>query len=220
MKKIFKILIILCIVSILIVFCANILYKNHLIKELDLPKDFLDYTFQSNNWQILKLKRTDYLLPSLNEFEYTVYPIYYRDYENNLRHISDASSLSEDIIEDEINNILNEQLEIEKNIEDITGPLKYYCDISTSINFEDDVNIMNATNGVKLYNIYDFLAEQRKQNKEITISTDIVIDDENKDKLLLEKDNLAKKFQETLYKKTGYSIPFIINISEASPYFI
>jgi len=218
MKKILKILSVICVLVICITYLTSIIYKNILITQIDISKEFLNYTFQSKNWQIKKEKLTGFYLPSGPEYKFINYCITYKDSENKSRQIS-GETLSKYTIENALCNIINEQLEIYKNINNIIVDLPYNR-ISTSINFKENVDIMDTTNGVKLYNIYEFLIDQCIRKNEITISTEIFVNGTDKDKLLLEKENIIRKVKEKFYNKTGYNINYEIIFQEYIPVFI
>lgn len=188
-------------------------------------KDFLDYTFENQHYIAKKKTYKVPTLPSLNAYtEATYYDIQFIDSENTQRNICLEGSISESTIQTAMCKILQDDLEIEKNIKSIVD--KQNISINTNINFKEPINIMNIQNGVKLYNIYEFLENQNNLGNILNISTNVQItfygekDTESYEKLLVEKTNIEQTITQNIYKKLTAPVNFNLNITEIAGSFI
>lgn len=167
-------------------------------------KEFLDYTFQTEKWTYKT--STDYWItfPSGPECLATKYLIEYKDKEGKERTLELSSN--SDTIEYSVKRTMEEivQEEIEKMI---IGYKEGEVYINTTIAFEDEstVEILNTKNGVKLYNVYEFLEnEAKKENLKIEVSLSSM-DEGIKNSLDTKKEETKEKLEEYLIEKLNYN---------------
>lgn len=180
-------------------------------------KEFFDYTFQTNEWIYTKEEFRENLgWNGDDELLCTNYLIKYEDKDGKEREL-EFNSMNATIKNDvrtEIEEIVQEEIE-----EVILEYEKEEIELSTLIWFNDDkdMDILSAENGVKLYDVYEFLErEAKKENLAIQLFIYCLNDETKWINFKENEEELKEKIQEKIIEKVnGGSVEIQVEIKKA-----